>query len=582
MAFSEDFLYQLRQNNPIESVMSSYTNPIRRGRNFVCLCPFHSEKTPSCTIYPETSSFYCFGCGTGGEVITFVRKIENLGYVEAIKFLAERSGMTMPEDSHDNDIFKIKARIYEINRTAAKFFHSQLKTPAGEKGRRYFLGRGLTVATIQKYGLGYAIESWDCLKNYLIHEGFSEDEMVAAGVCGKSDNGRVYDLFRDRAIFPIIDLRGNVIGFGGRILDGQGPKYLNTGDTPVFKKSRNLFSLNFAKAAAHEKLILAEGYMDVIAINQAGFENVVATLGTSLTSEQSRLMAQYAKEIIIAYDSDIAGQAATHKAINLLSEVGVGTRIIKMEDAKDPDEYIKKFGAVRFKLLLDNSEGAINFELEKCKAGIDLETEQGKIKYLNLAIKVLMDINSTVEREIYISKIANEFGISKDVIREQVKSYIRKRENVARRQNWTNITKSMNSRDEINPEARDFPRESKAEEGIIRYLLLNPENIEFIASSLSADDWVTAFHRKIYEVLSNKSLNSEEFSISSLGEEFSVEEMGKISEILAKNIDIEINQAAIEDFIKTLKNAHIVKKNSGEQTNDDFLKQIEELRRIKK
>lgn len=487
MALSEDFLYQLKQNNTIESVMSSYVNLIRRGRNFVCLCPFHSEKSPSCTVYPDTESYYCFGCGAGGDVITFVRQIENLEYIEAVKLLAERSGMSMPEDAENHSLSKIKARTLEINRAAARFFYTQIGTNAGKKGLMYFASRGLSPQTVQKYGLGYADDSWDSLANHLRSLGFSDNEMVTAALCGRSDRGRVYDLFRDRAIFPIIDLRGNVIAFGGRIIDGSGPKYLNSGDTPVFKKSRNLFSLNFAKNSKEERLILAEGYMDVIAINQAGFENVVATLGTALTQEQARLMSQYAKEVIIAYDSDGPGQAATHKAINLLSEVGVNTRIIKMEGAKDPDEYIKKFGAVRFKLLLENSDGAINFELQKCRNGLDTDTDVGKVEYLKRCVNVLADIASEVERDVYISKVARENDISNDVLRTQVKGVIKKRISINKKREWSEIVSAAVIRDKINPEATDFPRENKAEQGIIAYLFRHPDKCREINEKLPSE-----------------------------------------------------------------------------------------------
>ena len=355
MALPEQFIQEVKMNNPIDSVMSGYANLIRRGRNAVCLCPFHSEKTPSCTVYLENNSFYCFGCGTGGDVVTFIMKIENLDYIEALKFLADRAGMTFPNEENDVRAGIPKARILEMNRAAARYFHDILKNSAdGEKGRRYFAERQLLPKTITKYGLGYAPDDWHSLANFMHSQGYKDDELVTANLCDKGRNGGVYDRFRDRVMFPIIDLRGNVIAFGGRIIDGSGPKYLNSSDTPAFKKSMNLFSMNFAKRSDERRLILAEGYMDVISINQAGFENVVASLGTSLTQEQARLMSRYADEVIIAYDSDGAGQNATHKAINLLSAVGLKTRIIKMEGAKDPDEYIKKFGAPRFRQLLDN------------------------------------------------------------------------------------------------------------------------------------------------------------------------------------------------------------------------------------
>ncbi len=283
MALSEDFLYQLRQSNSIDSVMRSYVNLIKRGRGYVCLCPFHSEKSPSCTVYTDTESFYCFGCGAGGDIITFIMKIENLSYIEAVKLLADRSGLTLPEDSADFAEAKLKARILEMNRVAAKFFYNNLKSNEGKKALMYFSKRGLTSQTVNKYGLGYALDSWNSLKKHMNSLHYSDEELIAASLCTRSQNGKVYDIFRDRVMFPIIDLRGNVIAFGGRIMDGSGPKYLNSPETAVFKKSRNLFSLNFAKTTKERRLILVEGYMDVIAINQAGFENVVATLGTACT-----------------------------------------------------------------------------------------------------------------------------------------------------------------------------------------------------------------------------------------------------------------------------------------------------------
>lgn len=578
---SEDFLYQLKQNNSIDAVMSTYANLQRRGHNFVCLCPFHSEKTPSCTVYPDSDSFYCFGCGAGGDVITFIRKIENLEYIEAIKFLAERSGISMPEDAQNNQLSKIKARTLEINRVAARFFYSQLTSKNGEKGLRYIAGRGLSPETVKKYGLGYAEDSWDSLRKYMLAQGFSEDELVVASVCARSQNGRVYDVFRDRVMFPIVDLRGNVIAFGGRIIDGTGPKYLNSSDTPVFKKSRNLFSLNFAKNSKLDRLILAEGYMDVISINQAGFENVVATLGTALTQEQARLMSQYSKEIIIAYDSDGAGQAATHKAINLLGEVGVNTKIIKMDGAKDPDEFIKKFGAVRFKLLLDNSDGAIAFELAKCESGLDISTDVGKVEFLKRAIKVLSDISSPIERDVYISRIASDNGISKEVIRAQVSGLIKKRINTNEKHEWKALTSSGTVHDRINPDAATFPRENKAERGIVSYLFNHPDKLDYITSKLPSDKFVTAFNKKVYEKIVEVINNSMEFSILSLGSEFSVDEMGKISEILAKSKEISITEKAIDDYIDVLLLHKINEEPKSEISDDDLRNYAENLKHKK-
>ncbi len=407
MPLPEEFLYQLKLANSIDTVIGNYVSLKRSGHDHVALCPFHSEKTPSFHVYTDTQSFYCFGCGAGGDVVTFIKRIENLDYIESIRLLAQRGGLDMPENSADNSAGQLKKRIYEINRETANYYFRQLVSGEDKNGLKYFVTRGLKPETIKKYGLGFAPASWDGLKNHLTSLGYNDNEMLAAGVVNLGKNEKnVYDAFRNRVIFPIIDLRGNVIAFGGRVLDDSVPKYLNTSDTPVFRKSRNLFSLNYAKNSPVKKLVLAEGYMDVIAINQAGFENVVATLGTSLTPEQARIMKTYADEVIIAYDSDNAGQKATQRAINLLGDAGITTKIIKMDGAKDPDEYIKKFGRQRFKMLLDNSDGAINFELEKCKIGIDLDTDTGKVNFLKKSVRILSQISNNLERDVYISKIA--------------------------------------------------------------------------------------------------------------------------------------------------------------------------------
>ena len=581
MAVSDDFIMQLKQNNPIESVMTSYVQLKRSSRDYVCLCPFHSEKTPSCHISVGKQFFHCFGCGAGGDVITFVMKAENLEYMEALRFLAERAGMAMPEDARDNDLSRMKARILEINRMAARYFnHTLMKERDGEKGRLYFHSRGLSPKTITKYGLGYAPDGWRRLTDYLKAQGCREDELIAANLARESDRGGVYDSFRDRVIFPIIDLRGNVIAFGGRILDGEGPKYLNSSDTLVFKKSRNLFSMNFAKRSDERRLILAEGYMDVISINQAGFENVVATLGTALTPEQSRLMAQYADEVIIAYDSDGAGQNATRKAINLLGEAGVKTRIIKMEGAKDPDEFIKKFGPLRFKQLLDNSDGAVNFQLDKCADGIDTATDTGRVEYLKRCVDVLAAINSPVERSVYISKIAKAQGISREALEAQVSSVIRKRMNAEKKQSWNEI-RTFSSKRRADPQAAAFPREYKAECGIIAYLCDHPDDLEFVTEKLSPQCFATDFNRRVYSLLTEKMKQSSDFNILSLQSEFSADEMGKITAILSESRKIDINRAAAVDFVSIL--TEFAEKSSSAApaatlSDDDFLRLAQNIK----
>lgn len=581
MPLPEDFIMQLKQNNPIESVMGSYVSLKRSSRDYVCLCPFHSEKTPSCHISVGKQFFHCFGCGAGGDVITFVMKAENLEYIEAVRFLAQRAGMSMPDEAKNNDLSRLKARILEINRMAARFFNQTLmKDRRGEKGRLYFKSRQLSPKTITKYGLGYAPDEWRYLTDYLKSQGCREDEIVAANLARQSQKGGIYDSFRDRVMFPIIDLRGNVIAFGGRIIDGEGPKYLNSSDTPVFKKSRNLFSLNFAKRSDERRLILAEGYMDVIAVNQAGFENVVATLGTALTPEQARIMSQYADEVIIAYDSDGAGQNATQRAINLLSEAGVKTKIIKMEGAKDPDEFIKKFGPLRFKQLLDNSDGAINFRLSKCAADIDIDSDTGRVEYLKRCVDVLSQIASPVERSVYVSKIAKEQGISRDALDLQINSVIRKRVNAEKKQDWNEI-RTFSEKRKVDPAAVNHPREYKAEQGVIAYLCVHPEELSFVEQSLSADRFLTDFHKKVYEKLIAGMKQSADFNILSLQSEFSADEMGKITAILSEAQELEISRKAAEDYINIL-NEHKSEEQSAfppsALSDDDFLSLAKKIR----
>lgn len=588
MRYSDEFLYNLRQNNPIEEVMSSYVHLKKQGRNYACVCPFHADKNPSCVVYTDTSSYFCFGCHAGGDVITFIREIENMEFDEAVKHLADRAGMIIPERAGE-DVSKAykKARLLEINREAANFYYLMLTRKEGIKGLMYFKKREIKPETIKKYGLGYAPDSWSALRDYMNSKGFSDDELIESRLCQRSQKGTVYDIFRDRAIFPILDVSRNVVAFGGRIIDGSGPKYLNSPETYVFNKSKNLFSFNFAKKSKPEYIILAEGYMDVIALNQAGFENVVATLGTALTIDQASLIARNTsrKEVVVAYDSDGAGRAAAHRAIKIFAEADpdVTVRILDMQGAKDPDEYIKKFGEIRFKMLIENSQDAIHFELEKCKENLDLEKESDKAKYLKKAIYVLSEIPSPVDREVYISKVSEEQNISKDVIVSQTEKVIASRKKSEKALKWSGITsRTINHfSDDINPDAKKYPRESKAESGILAYLFENPERFKDIYEKIKPEDFVTSFNKRVYSVFAERIENTEYFTLSSLADEFSGAEMGKISEIMAKSQDITINENALNDFIRILLSHTGNVSEIGDLTDDDFLNMVEKMKNNK-
>lgn len=573
MQKNDDFLYRLRNANPIENVMGAYVNIIRRGRNFVCSCPFHSEKTPSCTIFTDTQSFYCFGCGAGGDVITFTMKAENLDFTEAVKLLAQRSGLEVPqENSRDSQLAKRKTRIYEMNRIAANFFYTQLIKGNDKSGLKYFADRKLSPQIIKKYGLGYAPDSWNALTDTLRSKGYSDEEIIDAWLGSRSKKGTIFDIFRKRVMFPIVDLRGNIIGFGGRVLDNSQPKYLNTGATPVFDKGSNLFSMNFAKNADTKRLILCEGYMDVIAVNQAGFDNAVATLGTAITANQARLMSHYAEEIIIAYDSDGAGQKATQKAINHFADVGMRTRILRMEGAKDPDEYIKKFGRDRFKMLIDGSDDANDFMLDRCEDGIDISTEAGRVELLRRASKVLAAIESPLEREVYISRTSRKCDIPTEVLKTHIDSLLKKNFRTEKKMEWRNITsKASYDNDDLNPESRDHKKEARAEECIINFLLRHPDEAADIEKSAPPEIFITALNKKLYTALLEKMKSTEKFTLSLMAGELSDKEMGRISRIDVTNREFTINRNVFNDCINVLKD---YSSPAGKDMSDEDLRRL--------
>ena len=578
----EEFIQQLRDANDIVELFRSYADVKKRGRTYVCCCPFHSEKTPSCTIYPESQSFYCFGCGVGGDAINFVRKMDNVGYIDAVQILAQRVGLQMPARSPEEQrTSDLRRRCLEMNREAANFYYLQLVKGRDKRGLAYFSQRKLSPATIRKYGLGFAPDEWHLLRDHLKSKGYSEDEMVTAGLCRRSEKGAVYDYFRNRVMFPIVDLRGSVIAFGGRVLDDSKPKYLNTNDTPVFNKGRNLFSLNFAKNAASTTFLLAEGYMDVISINQAGFENVVATLGTAITPEQARLIAQYAKEVVISYDSDGAGQAATQRALGHFADVGLPTRILKMEGAKDPDEFIKKFGPERFRMLIERADDATLFQLTKCKNGLDVDTEIGKTEYLRRAVKVLAEISNPLQREVYISKISHDTGVRAETLQLQVDGAVRSKKRSAERMQFRAIEAQSLQRDEINPEAQKYPKESKAELEILAYLIQHPEDYEMIWELIPPEHFKTEFHRRVYMTICQKCHDMGNFSISLLGEEFTPDEISRIIGITAKFHDSDINRDTLQDCAKLLQDAQNRIIPSAEMSDDDLRRLLNDKKQKK-
>lgn len=550
MAIPQSFLDQLKMSCDIETIVSSYVSLKRSGRTSKGLCPFHSEKTASFTVYHDSQSFFCYGCQKGGDVITFIREIEHLDYVEALRFLAERVGIPFPEEEQEDPSLRIKPLIYEINRAAAHYFHSCLRGEQGAPGREYLMGqRQLSTKTVTKYGLGYAPPGWDNLRNYLRGKGYSDEQMLQAAVVSRGRDGKsVYDTFRNRVIFPIIDIRKNVIGFGGRVLDDSKPKYLNSPDTPVFKKSRNLFSLNFAKNVSGDKLILAEGYMDVIAMNQAGVENVVATLGTALTPEQARLMATYAKEIIIAYDSDGPGRTATNRAVGLLEEVGLKTRILDMKGAKDPDEFIKKYGVERFKMLIDDARNVTEYQIGVIRAKYDLGAPDQQSAYLQEATAYLSTVPNKIEREIYAGKLAAETGALKEVIRESIDAAFNRRVRAARKKEASDIQAGR-----LDLYAGKRRANGMAEDGILGCLYLHPDWGGYILGRVSEEMFSTDDTREIYRTMLRLQQEGE-CTLTELGGALSEGQMNQISGIVARVSEqqLSVTREALEDYIRTL------------------------------
>ena len=534
MPIPEEVINEIKYRNDIESVISPYVNLKRRGKNLVGLCPFHNEKTPSFTVYPENGSFYCFGCGAGGDVFSFVKLIENLDYIEAIKLLAERSGVALPSDGYDDSMQKLKNNIFEINRETALFYHNYLMSPDGKWALDYLTGRGLAVSTVKHFGLGAAPDSWDSLINHLKLKGFSFSDMIAANVISKGKQGGYYDRFRKRVMFPIINIRGKVIGFSGRAMPGEdkaGGKYVNTSDTPVYKKSENLFGMNYAKNYCDERIILVEGNMDVISLHQAGFKNTVAALGTSFTSEQAKLISRYTKEIVLTLDADAAGQKAVKRAGEILSETGLNVRVITIPDGKDPDEFIKKNGSAKFSALIEGARSEIEYKLLNAAAGIDLEGSDGKLKYLSAAASIIAESQDIMERDLYIGRLSDQYGVSRTALETKV-AEIRKRQIKSReKKEFSEILRPKTDRTDVNPERRLYPAATSAEESVIAVLLQHPDLFETAKQQLSAEDMITEVNRRIYAAMCKCDDEGRSIDISYFGEMLSAKEMGYLASL---------------------------------------------------
>ena len=550
-----EIIEEIVNRTDIGDLIGSYVTLKRAGSNMNGLCPFHSEKTPSFTVFTRSNSFYCFGCGAGGDAITFAMRAENLDYPSAVEFLANRAGITIPQDKNElANMGMSRKRVYEMNLAAAKFFRDNLfDKNVGGDALNYFVGqRKLSMATVKRFGLGYAPNNFWALTNHMRSLGFTEQELIDGFLCGRSQkSGKLYDYFRNRVIFPIIDVTGNIIAFGGRVMDDSKPKYLNTSDTPGFKKSKNLFALNYAKNHCSEQLILCEGYMDVIALHAAGFENAVATLGTALTQEQARMLTKYTKKVVLLYDSDEAGQKATDRAIKILAEVGMDVRILKLNGAKDPDEYIKKFGADRFRALLGESRTGFDFKVARVLSALDVQIPEEKIKASNAICEIIADSSSSVEREVLLAKASEILKLPVEVLKNNVELIIKKRLKEQRSNDSRQAQLSLkNIGDRVNPEAVKYVGANALEESILGLLLIYDEYRAGVSRgqiALSEDDFVTAFGKKVFGAIMDVYNSSEEFLPAMLGQYFTADEMGRLEKMRQNRLALTENGRDVLD-----------------------------------
>ncbi len=584
---SKETIDLVLMRNDIVSLIGSYVSLKRAGSNLKGLCPFHSEKSPSFTVYPADNSFYCFGCGAGGDAITFVRKRENLDYPDAVEFLANRAGITVVREEFNNKYASVpkfdRSRMLKMNVDAGKYFHRCLfaDTPDAKAALDYFVNvRKLSLATIKHFGLGYAPNSFDVFSKYMLSLGYSYEELVAGFLCGRSERGTYYDAFRNRVMFPIIDVAGNLIAFGGRVMDDSKPKYKNSSDTPVFKKSRNLFALNFARLSGQETLILCEGYMDVIALHSAGFTNAVATLGTAITSEQARMMSRYTKKVIICYDADEAGQKAAMRAIKMLSEVGLDVTILKIPGAKDPDEYIKSNGAESFKKLLEGSKTKFDYNMENILSRYDVNIPQEKIKALHELEKLVSETYSSAERDVYIQLVAGAMAADPKSIKQDVDRMVGAAIKKRRREESDKIKQdTIGYSDKVNPDYIKAPAAAKNEEHVLGLLLLYPEyrKLAIDKDMLSEDDFFTELNKNIFSYLKNACLSGDE-SLIDINEKFSEDELGRIMRMKVARMNLSNSVDVFEDSIKALRNS-VRKKTSQDAPTFANLEKILNLKR---
>ena len=580
-----EYIDEVVRRSDITDIVSGYVQLRHRGRTHTGLCPFHSEKTPSFVVYPETQSFYCFGCGAGGDVITFVRKINNLDYVEAVKMLAGRAGMPMPEE--DDKTGRLRSRVLAINKEAARFFYEQLNADndAARTARAYWRGRGLSDATIRRFGLGYSPDDFGALRRHLRNKGYTEEEMLASGLEKRSEKGNVYDVFRGRVMTPIFDLRGNVIAFGGRVLGDEKPKYINSPETLVYKKSKAMFALNIAKKSTSRRYILCEGYMDVISLHQAGFDTAVAACGTALTPDQVRMLGEYADEVVLCYDSDEAGQKATARSLGLFADSPVKVSVLNIPGAKDPDEFIKKYGRERFDQLLNGTSNAIEYKLAKVREKYDLARPADRVEYIKEAIRLLAGRLTPTEREVYAGRLAEETDVAKAGVMAQLEAAVRTNRRRAQRQREQDLLNTGAGADIKLP--YNAPGGEKAlgvasaEQQLVAALIRDPSLIPLAQGRVKPEQFLMQDMAAAYAAVLEEHRQGRQPDLASLAAALPEETVSRLSLLLARNYDVGLGRRDVEMYLDRLEQSVPKSASAGGMTGEQLEEYMEQLRRKK-
>lgn len=562
MAIPEQFIDDLVARSDITDVVSSYVSLTRKGSNLWGLCPFHNEKTPSFSVSPDKQIYHCFGCGKGGGVISFVMEIENLPFVDAVKLLAKRAGMEVPESGENEAYRKKRARLLDLTRDAARFYHSYLVGPDGRRVQDYIAQRQISPRTATRFGLGAAPDQWDALTRAMTAKGYTKMDLIDAGLAVAGKNGGIYDKFRARLMLPVIDVRGDVVGFTSRLLPGiEGAKYLNTPETTLFKKGRLIYGLNFAKNTKRPNLVLVEGNIDVITLHQAGFDNVVATMGTALTEDHARTLARYTKELVLCYDNDSAGKQSTDRVLNILKNADLSVRVLQLPNAtdeqgkpvkQDPDDFIKRFGPAAFEKCLNGSAGQNDYRLDSLQSKHDLSTEEGRLAYLKDAVSTVAALQSPIEREIYGNKAAAAGGISAAAMAQEVARY---RKDRAWRAKKLQSKKDLTPAAQLQPRSRELRyqniRSARAEEGVIRLLLLDPTLLAE-TGTLSPDQFSSPLLAKLFVLLQQRHAQGLSLQLGALSGTLTPEEMSHITGILELPESPSNRSQALRDYIEII------------------------------